>query len=124
MAAEKQKDRWERFGIMSAITTAAAGGLTGFGKVHENAGGVAENPAAARLVKGAGTVALISGAAALLSWLMRQQNKKRQKLHNARLARMQFEARTGLKPSDQNVLGPDEDEILNPKKKDKKKEED
>lgn len=125
MTAERHKDRWERLGIVSAVGAAVSAGLAAFGKAHENAGGVAQDPTAARLVKGAGTAALVTGAGALIAWLMRRHNKKRQKLHNARLARMQFEARTGLKPSDQNVLGPDEDEILNPrKKKENKKDED
>ncbi|CDJ41253.1 hypothetical protein, conserved [Eimeria tenella] len=125
MKAEKQKEWWERLSMMSGVSAAVAGGLTGFGKAHENAGGVAHNPSAARLVRGAGTVALVGGALALFSWLMRRHNKKRQKLSNARLARMQFEARTGLKPSDENVLGPDESDIFKPKgKKDKRREED
>ncbi|CDJ36173.1 uncharacterized protein EMH_0038800 [Eimeria mitis] len=125
MRAERHKEWWERVGVVGGIGGAVAGGLAGFGKAHENAGGVAENPAAARLVRGAGTVALVGGAAALLAWLMRRQSKKKQKLANARLTRMQFEARTGLKPSDQNVLGPDERDILNPpKKKNKKKDDD
>lgn len=124
MKAETHKDRWERAGLISAVIAAVSAGLAAFGKAHENAGGVAQDPSAARLVKGAGTSALITGAGALIAWLNRRQSKKRQKLHNARLTRMQFEARTGLKPSDQNVLGPEEDEILNPKKKDKKKDED
>ncbi|CDJ50320.1 hypothetical protein, conserved [Eimeria brunetti] len=125
MRAGRQKEWWERLGIVGGIGGTVAAGLAGFGKAHENAGGVAENPAAARLVRGAGTVALVGGAAALLAWLMRRQSKKKQKLADARLTRMQFEARTGLKPSDQNVLGPDERDVLNPpKKKSKKKDDD
>ncbi|KAL8272271.1 hypothetical protein Esti_003788 [Eimeria stiedai] len=124
MKAELGKERWEQAGIVSAVGSAVAAGLAAFGKAHENSGGVSQNPSAARLVRGAGTAALVTGAAALFSWLMRRHNRKLQKLHNARLARMQFEARTGLKPSDENVLGPDEEEILNPKKKETPKEED
>ncbi|CDJ60926.1 hypothetical protein, conserved [Eimeria maxima] len=125
MRAERHKDWWERLGIVGGIGGIVAGGLAEFGRAHGNAGGLAENPAAARLVRGAGTAALVGGATALLAWLMRRHNKKRQKLADARLTRMQFEARTGLKPSDQNVLGPDERDILNPpKKKSKKKEDD
>ena len=116
MKAQKNKEHWEQAGILSATATAVASGLAAFGKAHENAGGISQNPSAARLFKGAGTAALLSGAGALFAWLMRRHNKKRQKLYNARLARMMFEARTGLKPSDQNVLGPDEGEILKPKK--------
>ncbi|KAL8438690.1 hypothetical protein Efla_005228 [Eimeria flavescens] len=123
MKAERHKERWEQSSIVSGVGAAVAAGLAAFGKAHENTGGVAQNPSATRLMRGAGTVALASGAVALLSWLMRRQNKKLQKLHNARLARMQFEARTGLKPSDENVLGPDEAEILRPKKKETPKEE-
>ncbi|KAL8434198.1 hypothetical protein ACSSS7_003299 [Eimeria intestinalis] len=123
MKAERNKERWEQAGIVSAVGSAVATGLAAFGKAHENSGGVAQNPSAARLIRGAGTAALVTGAAALLSWLMRRHNKKLQKLHNARLTRMQFEARTGLKPSDENVLGPEEEEILKPKKKETPKEE-
>ncbi|KAL8446642.1 hypothetical protein Emag_004702 [Eimeria magna] len=122
MKAERHKERWEQAGIVSAVGSAVATGLAAFGKAHENSGGVAQNPAAARLIRGAGTAALVTGAAALLSWVMRRHNKKLQKLRNARLTRMQFEARTGLKPSDENVLGPDEEEILKPKKKENPKE--
>lgn len=124
MKAEKHKDRWEQVGIISALAATVSAGLAAFGKAHENAGGVAQNPSAARLIKGAGTTALLTTAAALVSWLMRRHSKKRQKLHNARLTRMQFEARTGLRPGDENVLGPDEQELFTPKKRDKKKDED
>ena len=110
--------------VVGGVGGAAAAGLALFGKAHENAGGVAENPAAARLVRGAGTAALLGGAAALLGWLMRRRSKKRQKLADARLARMHFEAVTGIKPSDENVLGPDERDVLAPKKHKKKKKDD
>ncbi|CDI75494.1 hypothetical protein, conserved [Eimeria praecox] len=125
ISAEKHKEWWERIGIVGGVGGAVAGGLAGFGKAHENAGGVAENPAAARLVRGAGTVALLGAAVAFLSWAMRRRSKKKQKLADARLGRMHFEARAGVKPSDQNVLGPDERDILQPpKKKSKKKDDD
>lgn len=122
--AEKHKEWWERLSVVGGVGGAAAAGLALFGKAHENAGGVAENPAAARLVRGAGTAALLGGAAALLGWLMRRRSKKRQKLADARLARMHFEAVTGIKPSDENVLGPDERDVLAPKKHKKKKKDD
>ncbi|XP_022588245.2 uncharacterized protein LOC34620443 [Cyclospora cayetanensis] len=115
--AGEHKERWERLGIVAAVGAAASAGLAAYGKAHENMGGVVRDPSSAQLVKHAGTTALLGGSLALISWLMRRQNKKKQKLHNARLARMQFEARTGLKPSDENVLGPDESLILIPPKK-------
>lgn len=121
MQAEKNKDWWDRAALTGGVSAAVFGGLAAFDWAHRKSGDGSSD----KFLKGAGTAALLSGAGALIAWIMRRQNKKRQKLHNARLARMHFEARTGMKPSDKNVLGPDDDEILNPKKKkDDKKDDD
>lgn len=83
--------------------------------------GLGGDPRAAAAKRKAATAALLGGAGALLGFLMRRQNKRRQKYHDYRLSRMHFEAKAGVRPSEQSVLGPEDEEILKRKKSDKDK---